>query len=55
LARQLRPGPAHPEDDELIEHELVPLSTVVRWVLSGKIRDGKTIASVLWYVQRFPK
>jgi len=55
LARELRPGPAQPEADELIEHELVPLSTVVRWILSGKIRDGKTIAGVLWYEQKFSK
>ena len=55
LARELRPGPAHPEDDERIEHKLVPLSSVVRWILSGNIRDGKTIASVFWYARRFPK
>ena len=55
LARELRPGPAQPEADELIEHELVPLSTVVWWILSGKIRDGKTIAGVLWFDHKFPK
>jgi ADP-ribose diphosphatase len=52
LARGLRPGIAQPEDDERIEHELVPLSQVVKLILSGKIRDGKTIAGVLWFKQK---
>ncbi len=49
LARGLTPGEAHPESDERIEHELVPLSKVVGLIMSGRIRDGKTIAGVLWY------
>lgn len=48
LARGLKPGPARPEADEVIEHELVPVSVVLDWIISGKIRDGKTVASVLW-------
>jgi ADP-ribose pyrophosphatase len=52
LARGLKPGEAQPEDDERIEHDLVPLSDVVRLILSGKIRDGKTIAGVLWYKEQ---
>jgi ADP-ribose diphosphatase len=51
LARGLKPGVAQPESDERIEHELVPLSRVVAQVMSGRIRDGKTIASVLWFTQ----
>jgi len=51
LARDLRPGKARPEADELIEHELVPLSRVHRFVMSGQIRDGKTIAGILWLLQ----
>ncbi len=54
LARGLHPGVAQPEEDELIEHELVPLSEVVRRIRSGRIRDGKTIAAVLWF-QQFPE
>ena len=49
LARGLKPGTAQPEDDERIEHKLVPLSEVLKLILSGKIRDGKTIAGVLWF------
>jgi len=51
LARGLRPGIAQPESDERIEHQLVPLSRVVNLIMSGRIRDGKTIASVLWFTQ----
>jgi ADP-ribose pyrophosphatase len=48
LATGLRAGPAHPEADEVIHKRLVPLSTAVRMVLRGTIRDAKTISSVLW-------
>lgn len=52
LARGLKAGEAQPEDDERIEHELVPLAHVVKLILSGKIRDGKTIAGVLWLARK---
>jgi ADP-ribose pyrophosphatase len=48
LASGLKAGKAQPEADERIEHELVPLPQVTELILSGKIRDGKTIAGVLW-------
>ncbi len=48
LARGLKSGNAQPEDDERIEHTLVPISQVMKLILSGKIRDGKTIAGTLW-------
>lgn len=47
-ARGLQPGPAQPEEDEVIEQRLVPLSKAVRMVLTGAIRDAKTISGVLW-------
>ena len=49
LARGLKPGEAQPEEDERIDYELVPLSEVVEMIMSGEIRDGKTIAAVLWF------
>jgi ADP-ribose pyrophosphatase len=55
LAQNLSVGEAQPEADELIEHELVPLSQVVQWIMSGKIRDGKTIGSVLWLTHKSQK
>jgi ADP-ribose pyrophosphatase len=51
LAQGLKPGIAQPESDERIEYRLVPLSEVVRQIMSGRVRDGKTIASVLWFVE----
>src|SRR5271165_5335623 len=48
LARGLTAGPAQPEEDESIECELLPLSQVIEMIFAGKIRDGKTIAAVLW-------
>jgi ADP-ribose pyrophosphatase len=48
LATGLRAGVAQPEDDERIQLRLVPVSTALRMVLRGTIRDAKTISSVLW-------
>jgi ADP-ribose diphosphatase len=49
LAQGLKPGEAQPEEDEKIEHELVPLSKAVAMILAGEVCDGKTIAAVLWF------
>lgn len=49
LATELRAGKAQPEEDELITKRLVPLPIAVRMVLSGTIRDAKTISSILWF------
>jgi ADP-ribose pyrophosphatase len=51
FARGLRAGPAQPEADEVIHIRMVPLSAAVRMVMRGTIRDGKTIAGVLWLSQ----
>lgn len=48
LATGLRAGEAQPEADEIIRKRMVPLPSALRMVLSGKIRDSKTISSVLW-------
>jgi ADP-ribose diphosphatase len=48
LARGLTPGPARPEEDEFIACRLVPLSRALEMIQSGSIRDGKTVAGVLW-------
>ena len=52
LARGLRAGTAQAEADEMIQQRLVPLSTAVRWVMRGTIRDAKTISGVLWLSHR---
>lgn len=48
LATGLRVGEAEPEDDELIQVRMVPLPAALKMVMSGTIRDAKTISSVLW-------
>ena len=50
-ARGLRPGTAEPEDDEVIQIHMVPLSKAVKMVFQGVIQDAKTIAGVLWLAQ----
>ncbi len=50
LARGLKKGKAQPEDDEQISARLFPLSSAVNLVTRGKVKDGKTIAGVLWLV-----
>lgn len=51
LAQDLRGGEATPEEDEVIQSRMVPLSRALKMVLSGRIRDGKTISAVLWFSQ----
>jgi ADP-ribose pyrophosphatase len=48
LARDLKLGTAQPEDDEVIEINLVPLHKAVSMVIDGTTQDAKTIAGVLW-------
>ena len=52
LARDLTPGAAQPEDDEVIELQFVPLKKAVSLVMNGTIQDAKTIAGVLWLSQQ---
>jgi len=48
FATGLKRGKAQPEEDEVIRKRMFPLSQLVRMIMSGAIRDGKTIAAVLW-------
>jgi ADP-ribose pyrophosphatase len=48
LATGLSAGTAQPEADEVIHKRMVPLSSALRMVLNGTIRDAKTISSILW-------
>jgi len=51
LARDLTMGKPQPEEDERITTRMFPLSDLVRKVLSGGLRDSKTIVGVLWLAQ----
>jgi ADP-ribose pyrophosphatase len=48
LARGLRKGQPHPEGDERIVSRFFPLSHAVRMAMTGKIKDAKTLAALLW-------
>ena len=52
LAEGLTPGTAQPEEDELISVHFFPLQQAVQMAVSGKIIDGKSIASLLWLENR---
>ena len=47
LARDLTFGEAHLDEDEFLNLERVPFDQLVEQVLSGEIKDAKTIAAVL--------
>ncbi len=51
LAEGLIAGEARPEEDERIDFRLVKLSDVMKMIKKGAIHDGKTLTSVLLYLQ----
>jgi len=50
-ARGLRPGAALPETDERIAAQAFALAEIERWIRGGRVRDGKTIAGILYYAR----
>jgi ADP-ribose pyrophosphatase len=51
LAEGLVAGDAHPEEDEHIDFRLVKLSELLELIDKGKIVDGKTLTSILFYAR----
>jgi ADP-ribose pyrophosphatase len=49
LAQWLTKGEAEPEADEKITQKIVTLKEAETWIRTGKIRDAKTVAAVLFY------
>ena len=47
LARELRHGAQHPDEDEFLEVERTPLTTLYERVMAGELTDGKTVATIL--------
>ncbi len=47
LARDLRPVPRHPDEDEFLKVCSFPLDTLVEQAVRGEIKDAKTVAAVL--------
>lgn len=55
LAEGLIAGEAEPEEDELLEVVLVPLSEILRMIDAGKILDGKTLVAAQLYARHRAK
>jgi ADP-ribose pyrophosphatase len=55
LATGLKKGVANPEADEKITQKIVTLREALAWIRGGKIRDGKTVAGILYYAKYFAK
>ncbi len=51
LATGLKRGTAQPEEDEVIRLRRFPLSRAIRLIRRGAVRDGKTIAAILWLAE----
>ena len=51
LAEGLIAGEATPEEDEKIDFRLVKFSDILKMIKKGAIHDGKTLVSVLLYLQ----
>jgi len=51
LARGLRPGTARPEADERVVPRAFPLRLLLQRIRRGVLRDGKTIAGILYYAR----
>ena len=49
VATGLTKGKPRPEDDEKIQQRIFTLREAKDWIRTGKIRDSKTIAGILYY------
>lgn len=47
LARDLRQGERHPDEDEFLEITVLPFQELVRQVMSGAVADAKTVTLTL--------
>ncbi|MGB2887533.1 MAG: NUDIX hydrolase [Candidatus Acidiferrales bacterium] len=50
-AEGLREGQARPEEDERITSRIVKLHEAEKWIRTGKIRDAKSVAAILYYLR----
>jgi ADP-ribose pyrophosphatase len=51
LARDLRAGVAHPEEDERITARAFSPREMENWIRTGKLRDAKSVAGILYYLR----
>ncbi len=50
-AEGLVPGPAQPEEDERITTRAFTLQEIERWMQTGKLKDAKSFAGILYYAR----
>lgn len=48
-AADLIPAQKSPDEDEFIDHVVMPFRTALQWVVSGRIRDSKTIIALQYW------
>ena len=51
VARDLRAGTAHPEDDERITVRAFAPRQIETWIRTGELRDAKSVAAILYYLR----
>lgn len=47
VAEKLKPVKSNPDEDEFIERVIIPFSTALKWVKTGRIRDSKSVIGIL--------
>jgi ADP-ribose pyrophosphatase len=50
LARDLTFVESHPDPDEFVKLEKIPVSQAKEMILDGRIQDAKTLIALLWYL-----
>ena len=53
VARDLKPGTQHLDAYEFIELEAIPLETLCERIYAGEIQDGKTVAALMAYKNKY--
>jgi len=51
VATGLREGAAQPEEDEKITARKFPLAALEKMIRRGTLRDGKSVAAILFYAR----
>lgn len=53
VARELIPSQQHLDPDEYVELESHTLEELCQWIFEGKIQDGKTVAAIMAYKEKY--
>ena len=53
VAKDLKPGTQHLDKYEFVELEAVPLETLCGRIYAGEIQDGKTVAAIMAYKNKY--